>query len=87
MSTSTPTTSTTARLFVGFAVVLVFELLTTELLAAASEKLVGNDLRGTHLPTFGEFLRTVPWVGLLLGALVYELGVASGCCCSSSPAC
>ena len=63
---------------VGFAVVLVFELLTTELLAAASEKLVGSDVRGTHLPTFGKFLRNVPWVGLLLGALVYELGVAIG---------
>ena len=62
----------------GFAVVLVFELLTTELLAAASEKLVGSDVRGTHVPTFGEFLRNVPWVGLLLGALVYELGVAIG---------
>jgi hypothetical protein len=57
---------------------LVFELLTTELLAAASEKLVGNDLRGTRLPTFGEFLRTVPWGGLVLGALVYEAAVAVG---------
>jgi hypothetical protein len=63
---------------VGFTVVLVFELLTTELLAAASEKLVGSDVRGTHVPTFGEFLRNVPWVGLLIGALVYELGVAIG---------
>jgi len=63
---------------VGFAVVLVFELLTTELLAAASEKMVGNDLRGSHLPTLGEFFRNVPWVGLLVGALVYELGVAIG---------
>ena len=66
------------EIFVGFVVVLVFELLTTELLAAAAEKMVGNDLHGTHLPTFGEFLRTVPWVRLLLGALVYELGVAVG---------
>lgn len=63
---------------VGFAVVLIFELLTTELLAAASEKMVGNDLHGTHLPTLGEFFRKVPWVGLLVGALVYELGVAIG---------
>jgi hypothetical protein len=63
---------------VGFAVVLVLELLTTELLAAASEKMVGNDLHGTHLPTLGEFFRNVPWVGLLVGALVYELGVAIG---------
>jgi len=63
---------------VGFAVVLVFELLTTELLAAASEKMVGNDLHGTHLPTLGEFFRNVPLVGLLVGALVYEVGVAIG---------
>ena len=63
---------------VGFAVVLIFELLTTELLAAASEKMVGNDLHGTHLPTLGEFFRNVPWVGLLVGALVYEVGVAIG---------
>ncbi len=66
------------EVLVGFAVVLVFDLLTTELLAAASEKMVGNDLHGTHLPTLGEFFRTVPWVRLLLGALVYELGVAIG---------
>jgi hypothetical protein len=66
------------EMLVGLAVVLVFELLTTELLAAASEKMVGNDLHGTHLPTFGEFLRNAPWVALLFGALVYELGVAIG---------
>ena len=66
------------EVLVGLAVVLVFELLTTEVLAAASEKMVGNDLHGTYLPTFGEFLRTVPWVALLLGALIYELGVAIG---------
>jgi len=66
------------ELLVGLVVVLVFELLTTELLAAASEKMVGNDVHGTRLPTFGEFLRTVPWGGLLLGALVYEAAVAIG---------
>lgn len=65
-------------LLVGLAVVLVFELLTTELLAAASEKMVANDLHGAHLPTFGEFVRTVPWGGLLLGTFVYEVGVAIG---------
>ena len=66
------------ELLLGLAIVLVLELLATELLAAASEKMVGNDLYGTRLPTFGEFLRTVPWGGLLLGALVYEAGVAVG---------
>ena len=65
------------EVLVDYAVVLVFELLTAELLAA-SEKMVGNDLHGTHLPTIGEFLRTAPWVRLLLGALVYELGDAIG---------
>ena len=66
------------ELIVGLVVVFVFELLTTELVAAASEKLVANDLRGTRLPTLGEFLRAVPWAALLLGALVYEVGVAIG---------
>ncbi len=52
---------------------LVVELLTTELLAAASEKVVGDDLHGTLLPTFGEFLRTGPWVGMGTAVLYYAL--------------
>jgi hypothetical protein len=66
------------EMLVGVVVTLVFELLTTELLAAASEKMVANDLHGDRLPTLGEFLRTVPWATLLLGALIYEAGVAVG---------
>jgi hypothetical protein len=65
-------------LLTSIAVLLVFELLTTELLAAASEKMVANELHGDDLPTLGQFLRTVPWGPLLLGALVYEVGVAVG---------
>lgn len=60
------------------ALVLIFEVLVTELLAAASEKIVANDLHGTALPTMREFVRSVPWASLVLGALVYEVGVAVG---------
>ena len=66
------------QILVGAAVVVIFELLMTELLAAAAEKMVGNDLHGSDLPTFREFVRTVPWGSLLLGALVYEIGVMVG---------
>jgi hypothetical protein len=59
-------------------IVLVFELLVAELLAAASEKIVANDLHGTELPPPREFLRTVPWVSLVTATLVYEIGVGVG---------
>jgi hypothetical protein len=59
-------------------IVLVFELLVAELLAAASEKIVANDLHGTELPSPRQFLLSVPWVSLVLGTLVYEIGVAIG---------
>jgi len=59
-------------------IVLVFELLVAEVLAAASEKIVANDLHGTELPRPREFLRTVPWVSLVVATIVYELGVGIG---------
>jgi hypothetical protein len=59
-------------------IVLVFELLVAELLAAASEKIVASDLHGAELPKPREFLATVPWLSLLLGTLVYEIGVGIG---------
>jgi hypothetical protein len=59
-------------------ILLVFELLAAELLAAASEKIVANDLHGVPLPTRREFVATVPWGALVLGTLVYELGVTIG---------
>jgi hypothetical protein len=59
-------------------IVLVFELLVTELLAAASEKIVASDLHGTELPRPREFLRTVPWVSLVGATIVYEIGVGIG---------
>jgi hypothetical protein len=62
----------------GVVVVLLVELLATELLAAASEKMVANDLYGAPLPTGREFVRTVPWGALLVGALIYEVAVALG---------
>ena len=58
---------------INVAIVLIFELL-----AAASEKIVANDLHGTELPSPREFLRTVPWFSLVAGTLVYEIGVGVG---------
>jgi hypothetical protein len=63
---------------VNIVIVLVFELLVAELLAAASEKIVASDVHGIPLPTRREFLMTVPWVSLVLGTLVYEIGVGVG---------
>jgi len=63
---------------VNVLIVLVFELLVAELLAAASEKIVASDLHGTELPRPREFLRTVPWVSLVTATLVYEIGVGIG---------
>jgi hypothetical protein len=63
---------------VNVAVVLVFELLVAEFLAAASEKIVSSDLHGDELPSTRRFLATVPWVSLVLGTLVYEIAVGVG---------
>jgi hypothetical protein len=65
-------------LAVNVVILLVFELLAAELLAAASEKIVADDLHGVGLPSRREFLRTVPWTSLVLGTFVYELGVFLG---------
>jgi hypothetical protein len=59
-------------------IVLVFEILVAEILAAASEKIVATDVHGVPLPSRREFLATVPWGSLLLGTLVYEIGVGIG---------
>jgi hypothetical protein len=59
-------------------IVLVFELLVAEILAAASEKIVASDLQGLELPRPRQFLATVPWFSLVLGTLVYEIGVGVG---------
>ena len=63
---------------VNVLILLVFELLAAELLAAASEKIVATDLRGVALPSHREFLAGVPWGALVLGTFVYELGVFLG---------
>lgn len=63
---------------VNVVVLLVFELFVAELLAAASEKIVASDLHGHVLPTTREFLTSVPWTSLVLGTLVYEIGVGVG---------
>lgn len=63
---------------VNVVIVLVFELLVAEVLAAASEKIVADDLHGVGLPSRREFLASVPWGSLLLGTLVYEIGVGVG---------
>ena len=67
-----------ADVLVNVFIVLVFELLVAELLAAASEKIVASDLHGTELPRPRQFLRTVPWVSLVMATLVYEIGVGIG---------
>ena len=59
-------------------IVLVFEILVAEILAAASEKIVASDVHGVALPSRREFLATVPWGSLILGTLVYEIGVGIG---------
>ncbi len=59
-------------------IVLVFELLVAELLAAASEKIVASDLHGAALPSTREFLVGVPWLSLVLATIVYEIGVGVG---------
>ena len=59
-------------------IVLVFELLVAELLAAASEKIVASDVHGDELPSPRVFLRTVPWISLVTAMIVYEIGVAVG---------
>jgi hypothetical protein len=59
-------------------IVLVFELLVAELLAAASEKIVASDLHGAEPPRPREFLRTVPWISLVGATIVYEIGVGVG---------
>ena len=63
---------------VNVVIVLVFELLVTEVLAAASEKIVASDLHGEELLAPRKFLRSVPWGTLLLGTIVYEIGVGIG---------
>jgi hypothetical protein len=65
-------------LVVNVVILLVFELLAAELLAAASEKIVADDLHGVGLPGRREFLASVPWVSLVAATFVYELGVVIG---------
>jgi hypothetical protein len=63
---------------VNIVIVLIFELLVAELLAAASEKIVASDLHGDVLPSPRQFLRGVPWISLVTATIVYEIGVAVG---------
>ena len=58
---------------VNLFVILVFEVGSAEVEAAAAEKMVGNDLRGHRLPSFRQFLAEVPWVTLVLATVAYEL--------------
>jgi hypothetical protein len=67
-----------ADIAINVVIVLVFELLVAELLAAASEKVVASDLHGDDLLSPRQFLRTVPWISLVMATLVYELGVGIG---------
>jgi uncharacterized membrane protein len=58
--------------------VLVFELLTAEVLAAAAEGMVATEVRDRPLPTVREFLRELPWISLVVATVIYELSVAIG---------
>jgi hypothetical protein len=63
---------------VNVVIVVVFELLVAELLAAAAEKIVSSELHHTELPSGRRFLTSVPWISLVVAMLVYEVGVAVG---------
>ena len=57
---------------------LVFELLTAEILAAAAERMVATEVREAPLPTVREFLRDLPWISLVVATVIYEATVAIG---------
>jgi hypothetical protein len=59
-------------------VVLVFEVLTAEILAAAAERTVATEVRDEALPSVREFLRDLPWISLVVATVVYEAMVAVG---------
>jgi hypothetical protein len=59
-------------------VILVFELLTAEILAAAAERMVATEVRQQPLPTVREFLRDLPWISLVVATAIYEVMVAIG---------
>jgi hypothetical protein len=58
--------------------ILVFELLTAEILAAAAERTVATEVRQVPLPSVREFFRELPWISLVVATAVYELMVAVG---------
>lgn len=58
--------------------ILVFELLTAEILAAAAERMVATEVRQQPLPTVRQFLRNLPWISLVVATAIYELMVAIG---------
>jgi hypothetical protein len=59
-------------------VLLVFELLTAEILAAAAERMVATEVRQEPLPTAREFFRNLPWISLVVATVLYEVMVAVG---------
>jgi hypothetical protein len=58
--------------------IVVFDLLTAEILAAAAERMVATEVRRAPMPTVREFLRTLPWISLVVATVVYEVAVAIG---------
>jgi len=67
-----------AGLVVDVALVVVFELLAAEVVAAAAERMVSNARAGTAIPGVRDFLGRVPWLSLVVATVVYELAVAIG---------
>jgi hypothetical protein len=67
-----------ATAVVNVFVILVFEITSAEVEAVAAEKMVGADLHGHRVPRFGQFVREVPWVRLVLATVLFEIGVLLG---------
>ncbi len=59
-------------------VVLVFGVLTAEVLAAAAERMVATEVRRAPLPTVRRFFRELPWISLVVATVTYEVMVAIG---------
>jgi hypothetical protein len=63
---------------VNLLVILVFEIGSAELEAAAAEKMVSRDLEAHPMPGIREFVRDLPWVRLIFATLLFELALAVG---------
>ena len=65
-------------LVVNLLVILVFEVGSAELEAAAAEKMVGSDFEHRPLPGMRQFVRELPWWRLIFATLLFEMALALG---------